>query len=107
MGAVFGRLGQGRDRMALKFRLMISFIVALWLLWFAVPRLPLYGTDLQFGFSVLWLAFCLLVIAANLHALLRLGRGEEVERPALTKEQREVIRRLQQARKKRRRIEIH
>ncbi|MDQ0337893.1 cbb3-type cytochrome oxidase subunit 3 [Caldalkalibacillus uzonensis] len=90
--------------MALKYRLIISFIVALWLLWFAVPRLPLYGTDLQFGFSVLWLAFCLLVIGANLHALLRLGRGEAVERHALNKEQREVMKRLQRARKKRRRM---
>lgn len=76
-------------------RLLISFIVALFLLAVAVPQLPIYGGDLAFGFSILWLAFCLLVIAANLYALLRLGRGEVVERPALSKEQRQAIKHIQ------------
>lgn len=73
---------------------MICLIVAGFLLWFAVPKLPVYGTGIEFGFSLLWLGFCVLVIAANLHGLLRLGRGESVEKPALTKEQRAAIKRL-------------
>lgn len=75
-------------------RLLISFIVALFLLAVAVPHLPIYQGGLAFGFSILWLAFCLLVIAANLYALLRLGRGEPVTRPALSKEQREALKRI-------------
>lgn len=82
-------------QMKTRHRLLISFIVALFLLGLAVPRLPMYGTTIEFGFSILWLAFCLLVIAANFHALLRLGRGETVEKPMMTKEQREAIKRIQ------------
>jgi hypothetical protein len=78
-----------------KTRLFISFVGALVLLWMALPRLPLYGNQLQFGFSLLWLSFCLIVVGANLHALLRLGRGEVVDRPTFSKEQREAIKRVQ------------
>lgn len=88
--------------MKTKTRLFISFVIALSLLLFALPRLPVYGSELQFGFSVLWLSFCIIVIGANFHALLRLGRGEVVERQSFSKEEREAINRLQ--RYKRRRI---
>ncbi|WP_025027353.1 hypothetical protein [Caldalkalibacillus mannanilyticus] len=88
--------------MKVRSRLFISLVVALALLWVAIPRLPVYGSKVEFGFSILWLAFCLLVIGANLHALLRLGRGEVVDKPALSKEQREAMRRIQ--RYKRRRV---
>jgi type VI protein secretion system component VasK len=81
--------------MKTKTRLLISFGVALILLWIALPRLPLYGTSMQFGFSLLWLTFCLLVIGANLYSLLRLGRGEILDKPALSEEQREAIKRVQ------------
>lgn len=80
--------------MNLKNRLLISFIVALAVLWIAIPRLPVHGTSLEFGFSLLWIAFALLVIGANLYALLRLGRGEQVEKAALNKEQKEAIKRI-------------
>lgn len=80
--------------MTLKARLLISLILAIFVLAVAVPLLPVYGSKIQFGFSLLWLSFCLLVIAANLHALLRLGGGEVVQRPALSREQREAIKRI-------------
>lgn len=80
--------------MKLKTRLWISFLVASALFFFSLPRLPVYGTSLEFGFSIIWLSLCLLVIGSNLYALLRLGRGERVNRPASTAEQREAIRRL-------------
>lgn len=81
--------------MKLKTRLWISFVAALILFWIALPRLPLYGTSTQVGFSLLWLSFCLLVIGANLYSLLRLGRGETLDKPALTKQQREAAKRIQ------------
>lgn len=87
--------------MKLRARLIISFITAFVLLAIAVPRLPIYGDQIQFGFSILWTVFCLLVIAANLHALLRLGRGEVIQKPALSKEQREAIKRIQRYRARR------
>lgn len=85
--------------MKIRTRLMISFVVAIILLWVAVPNLPIYGSKIDFGFSVLWLTFCLLVIAANFHALLRIGRGENVERPILTKEQRQAMRHLRRSKR--------
>jgi type VI protein secretion system component VasK len=89
-------VSESRDyKMKLKTRLWISFVIALILFWIALPRLPLYGTTIQFGYSLLWLTFCLLVIGANLYSLLRLGRGESLDKPALTKEQRETIKRIQ------------
>ena len=80
--------------MKVKTRLLISLVLALLLLVVAVPRLPVYGTNLQLIFSLTWLAFCLLVIGANLFALMRLGRGEVVDKPAFSKEQREAIKRV-------------
>lgn len=87
--------------MKLRARLLISLIIAIFLLAVAVPQLPMYGDKTQFGFSILWLSFCLLVIAANLYSLLRLGRGEIVHRPALSKEQREAIKRIQRYKSRR------
>jgi hypothetical protein len=92
---------EGVRELKQKVRLWISFVVAIGLLIFALPRLPMHGTTIQFGFSLLWTMFCLLVIAANLYALLRLGRGETLERPALNKEQKEAIRRLRRYRSRR------
>lgn len=80
--------------MKLKARLWISFIVALGLLFFALARLPVYGSSIEFGFSIIWLSFCMLVIGANFYAILRLGRGERISRPVSTSEQREAIRRM-------------
>jgi hypothetical protein len=81
--------------MKTKTRLLISFVAALALLWVAIPRLPIYGANIEFGFSVLWISFCIIVIGANLHALMRLGRGEVVDKPAYSKEQREAIKKVQ------------
>ncbi|GAA0363529.1 hypothetical protein [Bacillus horti] len=80
--------------MKLKTRLWISFTLACALFLFALPRLPFYGTTIEFGFGVLWLALCVLVIGANLYGILRLGRGERVAKPVSTREQREAIRRI-------------
>lgn len=85
----------GMYKMKIKIRLWFSFVIALILFWIALPRLPLYGTSVQFGFSLLWLSFCLLVIGANLYSILRLGRGEILDKPALTKQQREAVKRIQ------------
>lgn len=82
-------------------RLWISFLCAIVLLIFALPRLPVHGSTVQFGFSVLWLTFCILVIAANLYTILRLGRGETIERPALNKEQKQALRHLRRNRSRR------
>jgi hypothetical protein len=75
-------------------RLWICFVGGLLLLGIAVPRLPVYGSTIELGFSLLWIAFCLLVIGANLYALMRLGRGELLQRPRLNREQKEAIRRI-------------
>ncbi len=80
--------------MKLQTRLFISLVGAMAMLFISLPLLPLYGESIQVGFSLLWLMFCLLVIAGNFHALLRLGRGEEVEKPRFNKEQKEAIRKL-------------
>gem|GEM_PF-4866128 len=84
-----------------RMRLFICLVVAIALLAVAMPRLPVYGSDIQSGFSMVWLAFCLLVIGANLHALLRLGRGEVISRPAMTKEQNQAIRNIQRYKQRR------
>ncbi len=82
-------------------RYWTCLVGALLMLGFATPRLPVYGSSIEFGFSFLWILFCLLVIGANLSAIMRLGRGEVVERPRLTKEQKEAIRRLRRYRHRR------
>lgn len=78
-----------------KWRLFSSFVLALGLLGIAVPRLPFYETQMSTGFSFIWLMFCLLVIAANFHALLKVGHGEEGRRELWGKEKRQAIRRIQ------------
>jgi len=85
----------GERTMWQKIRLLISFLAALLLLGLAVPKLPIYGGNLEFGYSIIWIGFCLLVIGANLHALMRLGRGETIDKPRLNKEQVEAIKRIQ------------
>lgn len=56
--------------MPAQYRWLICFLVALFLLFYAVPQLPVKGSPLEAGYSLLWLFFCLLVIGSNLYALL-------------------------------------
>ncbi|GAB7388653.1 hypothetical protein BSNK01_24910 [Bacillaceae bacterium] len=64
-----------------KLRALSCFILALALLFYAVPRVPLAGeSPLATGFSVLWLSFALLVVGANLHHALGLDYEEQLER---------------------------
>ncbi len=53
------------------FRITLCFITGLLLVFYAVPRLPIeHLSTLATGFSIIWLSFALVVIGANLHALL-------------------------------------
>jgi len=50
-----------------KFRALSCFILALCLVFYAIPRLPTQGiSELATGFSVIWTLFALIVIGANL-----------------------------------------
>lgn len=53
------------------FRIMLCFILAILLVFYAVPSLPFEHMSGQAtGFSIIWLSFAFIVIGANLHALL-------------------------------------
>ena len=52
------------------YRWLICFLVALFLLFYAAPQLPVKGSPLEAAYSLLWLFFCLLVIGSNLYAIL-------------------------------------
>ncbi|OYD08429.1 hypothetical protein [Paludifilum halophilum] len=57
----------------------IALVVALTLLIFAVPRLPMtWEVDLATGFSVAWLIFAYLVISANWRMVLQVDRERRV-----------------------------
>jgi integral membrane sensor domain MASE1 len=65
--------------MPAKYRWLICLFVGLFTLFYAVPLLPVHGTELELGFSLIWLFFCLLVIGANLYALLGVAPKERVQ----------------------------
>ncbi|WP_257346579.1 hypothetical protein [Pseudalkalibacillus decolorationis] len=54
----------------MKNRILLSLLLALALVYFAVPYLPEMGTGLNSMFSFLWLAFAFLVIGGNFSTLL-------------------------------------
>jgi hypothetical protein len=50
-----------------KFRALSCFVLALCLVFYAVPRLPFQGfSEMATGFSIIWTSFAMLVIGANL-----------------------------------------
>lgn len=50
-----------------KFRALSCLILALCLVFYAVPRLPVYSTsELATGFSLIWSIFAMVVIGSNL-----------------------------------------
>jgi hypothetical protein len=56
----------------------LYLIFALTILFYAVPRLPIYSIDSAASlFAVVWLCFALLIIAANLYHLFGVDREEE------------------------------
>ncbi|RKD23769.1 hypothetical protein BEP19_04895 [Ammoniphilus oxalaticus] len=58
-----------------KVRALSCFILALGLLFYAAPRLPIEGfSEMATGFSLIWTSFALLVIGGNLQYVLRDGR---------------------------------
>ncbi len=60
-----------------EYRWLICLFVGLFVLFYAVPLLPVYGTPLEVAFSLSWLCFCLLMIGANLYALLSVSTKEK------------------------------
>jgi hypothetical protein len=53
-----------------KNRYLLCLLLCGFMLYFAVPRLSVFAEGLQGTFSIVWLAFALIVIAGNLTALL-------------------------------------
>lgn len=58
-----------------KFRAISCLVFALCLIFYAVPRLPVQGiSQLATGFSLVWIAFALLVIGSNLYFVIGTDR---------------------------------
>jgi hypothetical protein len=53
-----------------KNRYLLCLLLTAFMLYFAVPRLPLHADGTAGIFSMVWLSFALIVIAGNLTALL-------------------------------------
>ncbi|MEH7345970.1 hypothetical protein V7122_19185 [Bacillus sp. JJ1532] len=53
-----------------KNRYLLCLLVCGFFLYFAVPRLNIFGEGLEGIFAISWLAFALIVIAGNLTSLL-------------------------------------
>ncbi|MBM7584944.1 hypothetical protein JOC86_001481 [Bacillus pakistanensis] len=53
-----------------KQRYLLCLLLAGVMLYYAVPRINLYGDGLSGIFTISWLGLCLLVIAGNLSAML-------------------------------------
>lgn len=53
-----------------KNRYLLCLLLCGFMLYFAVPRLSVFAEGLEGTFSLVWLAFALIVIAGNLTALL-------------------------------------
>jgi hypothetical protein len=73
-------------------RLLLSLLMSIALVYFAVPYLPEFGTGLSSMFSFLWLAFALLVIGGNFSELL-FRRQRESKAKALPKKRAIPVRR--------------
>ncbi|WLD92363.1 hypothetical protein [Alkalihalobacillus sp. AL-G] len=63
----------------MKNRILLSLLLAIALVYFAVPFLPEMGTGISAWFSLLWLAFAMLVIGGNFSTLLfkRINENKE------------------------------
>lgn len=60
-----------------KVRLMMCLVSALVLLVYAVPRLPVRTVyEPATGFSLIWLAFALVVVGANLYHVMEAGEDD-------------------------------
>lgn len=58
----------------------VMFILVLTVLFYAVPKLPMYSLDPEASlFAVVWLCFALVVVAAHLYHLIGVGKEEERE----------------------------
>jgi hypothetical protein len=73
----------------MKIRYLLSLVACVIMLYFALPRLPLYESGLPGYFSIAWLAFLLLAISGNLAALLYMPDSKEA-RPRAFQQKRKV-----------------
>ena len=74
--ATYDEVGQSfssdnKERMSeMKQRLLLCLLLALALMYFALPNLPIFGGGIDRIFAYSWLLFCLFVIGGNLSGLL-------------------------------------
>ena len=86
-----------------KFRALSCFILALCLVFYAIPRLPTQGiSELATGFSVIWTLFALLVIGSNLLYVLGVDQSGLEKRVRLASLRRNMVKRTAPVTKKRR-----
>lgn len=75
-----------------KNRYLLCLLAAGALGYYALPRLPIHEGGFAGTFAIIWLAFCLLVIAGNLSALLyapkRAGEGAKLTRKPIRRKRR-------------------
>lgn len=62
------------------FRAFVYLVIGLGMLIYAIPRLPQVSTSLAGIYALVWLLFAMLLIAANLYALLRVDSSQKKER---------------------------
>lgn len=56
----------------------VYLILALTVLFYAIPKLPVHSTELSANvFATVWISFALIVIASQLYRLLGVDRDEE------------------------------
>lgn len=61
----------------MKIRYLLSLVACLIMLYFALPKLPLYESGLPSYFSFAWLVFLLFAISGNLAAILYTPQRKE------------------------------
>lgn len=58
----------------------VSLVLAIFLLIFAVPRLPAtWEADVPMGFTLLWLAFAHMVVVANWRMIIQADKNRRVQ----------------------------